>query len=122
MLPKWFNYVLLKTTFSLQVRVKNETSLWAARWANVLLDEWFHFVGIWHSTTGLSLYIDGCVVQNKITPATAEFTNNTNIKNIVLGRASNTNNYYGAVILDEFYIYEYAQPESFVSETYWYYF
>ena len=111
-----------KKRLSCQVRVKKQTSLWTARWGNVLLHDWFHFVAIWHSTTGLSLYIDGCIVQHKITPATTQFTNDTNIKHLVLGRASNVNNYYGAVILDEFYIYEYAQPESFVSETYWYYF
>ena len=113
----WLNSILLKKMFSFQVRVKKRTSLWTARWGNVLLDDWFHFVAIWHSSTGLSLYIDGCIVQHKITPATTKFTNDTNIKNLLLGRASNTNNYYGAVILDEFYIYEYAQPESFVSET-----
>ena len=96
--------------------------MWTARWANVLLDEWFHLVAIWHSTTGLSLYIDGCIVQHTITPATTQFINNANFRDLVLGRASNVNNYYGAVILDEFYMYEYAQPESFVSAIYWYYF
>ena len=121
MLPK-LTSILLKKMSSFQVRVKKQISLWTTAWSNVLLDEWFHFVGIWHSTTGLSLYIDGCIVQHKISPATTQFTNDTYIKNLVLGRASNTNNYYGAIILDEFYIYEYAQPESFVSETYWYYF
>ena len=72
---------------------------------------------------GLSLYVDGCIVRHSPTPLTVVFTNDNRIKELLLGRANNVNPAgYGGVTLDEFYMYEYAIPESIVPAIYWYYF
>ena len=72
---------------------------------------------------GLSLYVDGCIVQHSVTPVTVVFTNDNRINELLLGRANNVIPAgYGGVTLDEFYLYEYAITESIVPAIYWYYF
>ena len=101
--------------------MKIDQTLWSASWVGAALNQWFHAVGIWHITTGVSLYVDGCIVHKSATPTTATYTAANAVNDLVLGRASNMPDRYGGVMLDEFYMYEYALPESVVSEVYWYY-
>ena len=83
------------------------TEQWSAKWADHAVDKWFHLVAIWQRIEGLSLYINGCLVGNMTSP-------------MVLGSANNAR--YSAVILDEFYIYEYALPSNASTSVYWNYF
>ena len=104
----------------MQIRVKIATEQWAVRWTDHAVNEWFHLVAIWQSMEGLSLYINGCLVGNMASPMAATYNYNGNPADLVLGSANNAR--YGAVILDEFYIYEHALPSNASSSVYWNYF
>ena len=106
----------------MQIRVKIGEKLWSAKWVDASLNQWFHAVAVWHITTGMSLFINGCIAQHRATPTTTTYTGNDAVNDLVLGRASNVQGRYGGVTLDEFYKYEYALPKSFPSEVYWFYF
>ena len=53
-------------------------------------------------------------------PMAVTYNYNGNPADLVLGSANNAR--YGAVILDEFYIYEHALPSNASSSVYWNYF
>ena len=104
----------------MQVRVKIATEQWAAKWTDHAVNEWFHLVAIWQRMEGLSLYINGCLVGNMTSPMAVTYNYNGIPADLVLGSANNAR--YGAVILDEFYIYEHALPSNASSSVYWNYF
>ena len=104
-----------------QVRVKMGTDMWRILWIGLKANQWFHAVAIWSIDTGLSLYIDGCLVQRIQTP---EPTNNQGPRpyNLTIGRLSNRYAGFGALTLDELYMYEYEEMANFSGEVYWHYF
>ena len=103
-----------------QVRVKKVTDMWRILWIGLKANQWFHAVAIWSVDTGLSLYIDGCLVQRIQTPKSV---NNQRLIpfNLTIGRPSNTYGRFGALTLDEFYMYEYGEMANFSVGVYWHY-
>ena len=85
-------------------------------------NEWFHMVAIWDQTSGLALYVNGCLLDHVASPTAATFNYNGMHDEFLIGRPNNGMIRYGAFLLDEYYMYEYSQPGAFAAEVYWNYF
>ena len=104
------------------MRIKISTSLWLALWPNHVENEWFHMVAIWDRTTGLALYVNGCLLDHVASPVDTTFNSNGMHEDFLIGRPNNGMFRYGAFLLDEYYMYEYSQSDTFAAEVYWNYF
>ena len=76
----------------------------------------------WDQTSGLPLYVNGCLLDHIISPTATTFDYNGLYDEFMIGRPNNGMTKYGAFLLDEYYMYESSQPDTFATEVYWNYF
>lgn len=89
---------------------------WRAKSDDILPGRWYHIVGTWGPHQGLTVYVNGDVVDSRAAPAALSplYSNTTQFNDFVIGR-SNDNSNLGegqTISLDEFNFWsEIKKPE-----------
>lgn len=89
---------------------------WRAKSDDVLPGRWYHVVGTWGPHHGLTVYVNGVVVDSSAAPVTRSplYSNTTEFNDFVIGKR-NDNSHFGEeqrISLDEFNFWsEFKRPE-----------